>query len=89
MYSKNGDVVCKGCFYTADALQRQLDGARQLIFGGIFSIVAAILCTPFVIVSRKLFALLFGTLVVGGVSFIRYGAQSLKSARRQLSFQPR
>jgi uncharacterized membrane protein HdeD (DUF308 family) len=91
MYSTNGDVVCKGCFYTADALQRQLSGAKQMLLGGWCSIVVGILCVPFAFVgARKLFALLAGTLIAGGISGIRYGSQVLARARRDLvATQPR
>jgi uncharacterized membrane protein HdeD (DUF308 family) len=90
MYSPNGDIVCKGCFYTADALQRQLRGAKNMIMGGIVSIATGILVAPFAfVIIRKLFVLLSATLIVGGIAGIRYGSEVLSRTRRELAMQPR
>ncbi|HEX4514444.1 MAG TPA: hypothetical protein VH054_12930 [Polyangiaceae bacterium] len=85
MFSTNGDPVCKGCFYTVDALQRQLAGGRQMLLGGICSIVFGVLCLPFALVLKKLGALLAGTLIAGGIVGIRYGSQTLGRARDDLA----
>ena len=86
MYSTSGDVVCKGCFYTADSLQRQLRGGKQMVLGGWCSVAFGILCIPFALLgARKLFGLLAGALIAGGISGIRYGRQVLARTRNDLA----
>ncbi|MCC6213243.1 MAG: hypothetical protein IT376_00100 [Polyangiaceae bacterium] len=64
LYSNEGDLVCDGCFSTADIAARLDRAARGLAYSTVAAAVFSWICNPFFIVS--------GIAIVNSVAALRY-----------------